>query len=280
MQQKLPHFLFIFLFFFSISACQNAQQAAKNELLSKTIKSADLLLASVQELKIQIGKRIGKDSNDVSKVFLPILSKIEAKSIQSKAIISQLDLSKTKDLILLGNLQQETGYAIRQTQAISTSLDQVLTMVLSSDISFETGKYYLNVKGADVIENYANVDIKRLINFYDQNPDYKQAVKIVKISISGYADATGSKNIEKRIQSNLLLSQKRADAVKSHLDFAFGNLRKKYKMGTEIESIGFGEALPMSVSDNVAVDSPQRRICKISGLVYPDFQTVGLVAKK
>jgi len=133
----------------------------------------------------------------------------------------------TEGRVLIGNraLMEARGVEIDALQATATERGIVLTL---GDVMFTTGR--ADLKAGTV----SNLD--RLVAFLNQNPGRK-------IEIEGHTDNVGSDD------SNLGLSQRRADSVKSYL------VQQGIEAG-RIVSSGKGEHQP--VADNESEGGRQR----------------------
>jgi len=99
-------------------------------------------------------------------------------------------------------------------------------------IQFETGK--------DVIKKTSNSILDEVVKAMIDNPSYN-------IEINGHTDNVGD------AQKNLLLSQKRADAVKKYLS-------NKGVAAERMKSTGFGSTVPVAENTTPAGKAKNRRV--------------------
>lgn len=122
-------------------------------------------------------------------------------------------------------LQEE----LDQLKAQKTDRGYVLTL---GDVLFDTGKATLKPG--------ANVTVDRLAKFLQDTPERT-------VMIEGHTDSVGSS------ESNQLLSQRRADAVKSAL-------LERGVAPNRIQTLGKGEDYPKASNDNAAGRQQNRRV--------------------
>lgn len=99
-------------------------------------------------------------------------------------------------------------------------------------IQFETGK--------DVIRKSSNVILDNIVEIMKMNPAYK-------ITINGHTDNVG------KPESNLILSQKRADAVKKYMT-------DKGVSGDRMTAVGHGDTMPVADNTTPAGRTQNRRV--------------------
>ena len=104
-------------------------------------------------------------------------------------------------------------------------------VVVLSNIFFDVGKYDLKKE--------STIELSVLLGYLHQNPK-------MKIEIQGHTDDTGSD------QSNLTLSQNRAESVRNHL------LSKGIDSG-RVTAVGYGESQPIAPNDTEAGRAQNRR---------------------
>jgi len=138
------------------------------------------------------------------------------------------------------------------------------------DISFKTGSADISLNGISEISSIINEMISDIAEWKSyigicNERTFENDLFIVVVDIDGYADSQGSST------TNLVLSQKRADAVKLELIRQLNELVVSGKVNVifdKIQSRGFGESLPFGIKE-VGPNDPKRRICLINSLVGP-----------
>jgi outer membrane protein OmpA-like peptidoglycan-associated protein len=178
-------------------------------------------------------------------------------------------LSSVKDFeTVLEILKEIRNLKCRQIDAI-TLLDKRINRIYG-DISFRTGSSDISSNGINEI----SVIIKELISDISDWKSYvnecnertfENDLFVLVVDIDGYADQQGSSS------SNLILSQKRAEAVKLELIRQLNALVVSGKVSIvfdKIQARGFGETLPPGTID-AGLNDPKRRICIINSLVGP-----------
>ncbi len=115
----------------------------------------------------------------------------------------------------------------RGCYVMSTHMDK-----MRLDINFETGKA--------VIHGDASAELRKVADFMQRNPS-------IRVSIDGYTDNVGS------ARANLLLSQRRAEAVRRSLMLLGIE-------GSRLKAVGHGEADPVASNATAAGRAQNRRV--------------------
>lgn len=131
------------------------------------------------------------------------------------------------------NAAKQDSEALRQQldELNAKSTDRGLVMTLG-DVLFETGKSQLKDHAAD--------NLVKLASFLNNYPDYT-------LIIEGHTDNVGSE------ESNMLLSQRRAEAVRSYLT-------SQGIAVTRLTTIGKGEGSPVASNDTISGRQMNRRV--------------------
>jgi len=139
---------------------------------------------------------------------------------------------------------------------------------LQGDFSFKSGSFKLTESGQKDIEVLLQsiendiIEWKKYVDNHNEQIFSNEVFKLM-VVIDGYADKQGSN------ESNLVLSENRAEEVKNYFEKILTPLSKKYKIIFDIDSYGKGETLPPGIEDNGKETDVRRRICRIMSVVGP-----------
>lgn len=117
---------------------------------------------------------------------------------------------------------------------IELGIDELKTgsNIILNNIYFETGK--------SVIDSLSSTDLKKILQFLNDNP-------LIKLEIQGHTDAIGG------VSSNILLSKKRAETI---VNFLVQNGMEKARL----TGVGFGSSRPIAPNNNVEGRTKNRRV--------------------
>ena len=139
---------------------------------------------------------------------------------------------------------------------------------LQGDFSFKSGSHKLTESGQKDIEALVQsiendiIGWEKYVNNFNQQIFSNEVFKLM-VVIDGYADKQGPD------ESNLILSEKRAEEVKNYFEKMLIPLSKKYKVIFDLNAFGKGEELPPGIEDNGKETDHRRRICRIMSVVGP-----------
>jgi outer membrane protein OmpA-like peptidoglycan-associated protein len=165
------------------------------------------------------------------------ISAREAQAAREKALESKTEAERLKGEaeVRAGETQEAIARAaqlekeLASLKAVKTDRGMVLTL---GDVLFATGKADLSPGAARTIDNLAE--------FLTKYPERK-------VRIEGHTDSTGSAAL------NLDLSERRAEAVKTAL------LRRGISF-ERIDTMGFGQSLPIASNDTASGRQQNRRV--------------------
>ena len=153
-------------------------------------------------------------------------------------------------------------------QPLNKISNNIKVKELQGDFSFKTGSHKLTESGQKDIEllvqsiEYDLIEWKKYVNNFNQQIFSNEVFKLM-VVIDGYADKQGSN------ETNLILSEKRAEEVKNYFEKMLNPLSKKYKVIFDLNAFGKGEELPPGIEDNGKETDHRRRICRIMSVVGP-----------
>jgi outer membrane protein OmpA-like peptidoglycan-associated protein len=138
-------------------------------------------------------------------------------------------------LIIQGNnfFRIEELFKMEEGLEINTETEPISSRIKFESIEFENGK-------AEILPSMYE-DLQRIMEFMGDNPNFS-------LKISGHTDSRGN------IDSNLKLSQDRADRIKDFIAH-FGNIDEE-----RIEAFGYGSSQPIVVEKSDADRKLNRRV--------------------
>lgn len=187
-----------------------------------------------------------------------------AKKLEGNKVTSTKDYEEVLEI-----LKELRELKCREIDPITKFLDKRVNKIYG-DISFRTGSSDISSNGISEISGIITEllsDISEWRAYVNECNErtFESDLFILVVDIDGYADQQGSSS------SNLILSQKRAAAVKLELIRQLNDLVVSGKVNIvfdKIQARGFGETLPPGTSD-AGLNDPKRRICIINSLVGP-----------
>lgn len=263
------HLLFI--------SCNSQYKASKAESVKKTAEAADELLLVTKGLREEINKKVETNPNSAAADFVPLVDKKTREIERTQTALRGMDDNKTIDInqkrtfSKIRSYQQKIGNLGREIRAINKSFEKELDKKLKSDVYFDTGSADIQNEGDAELRKIILTDISDMINEWRKEEVYKNKTLRVKIKVVGYADLQGPANIELRRNSNLALSEKRAESVKNSVMKYLEELNKSNDLDIQVESEGKGEVAPPGLTDEALINNPERRVCFISGYIIPVF---------
>lgn len=230
------------------------------------------LFAGLEKL-LEDNKRVDYDNRAKDAIYIEKEAAITNSSNKLVAIAKKLEgneLKSVKDFEqVLEILKELRELKCREIDPITKFLDKRINRIYG-DISFRTGSSEISPNGINEISGI----IKELVSDISEWRSYvnecnertfESDLFILVVDIDGYADQQGSSS------SNLILSQKRAEAVKLEFIRQLNDLVVSGKVNVvfdKIQARGFGETLPPGTFD-AGVNDPKRRICILNSLVGP-----------
>ncbi len=187
-----------------------------------------------------------------------------AKKLEGNELKSVKDFEQVLEI-----LKELRELKCREIDPIRKFLDKRINRIYG-DISFRTGSSEISPNGITEISGIIKElvsDISLWRSYVNECNEriFENDLFILVVDIDGYADQQGSSS------SNLILSQKRAEAVKLELIRQLNDLVVSGKVNVvfdKIQARGFGETLPPGTI-NAGVNDPKRRICIVNSLVGP-----------
>ncbi len=257
---------------------EKAIPAAEKSLdASKTILKryhGDVIADKARQLRKTIEEKVGEDEDSPLKDYLSELDNV-------------LDYAE----------KLETGQESASIDKVLASLDvcikaqdRILSYTsdkLESDVSFDIGSYELSEKGIRKLEeNFIRKIIADKEIYKERYPD---SIIALRIKVVGYTDRVGFKNLslieeltagvenevppksqseERRQFLNKRLSEFRARAINEYIkQHILATETRDSHVQVDQETIGKGEDSPPGLLPSGSVNDPQRRICKIYGVI-------------
>lgn len=258
----------------------NGGEKKTNFLNKRRVEKERNLINLIQLEKTYLAAKeiLAKQGGDISKIpSTHRISKVEQKRLECENKINLL----YEELKLI-NPNTKEGYKrslemqVEINDLFANSI-QPLEMIISKnievkelqgDFSFKSGSYKLTDSGQKDIELFIQsiendiIGWTKYVNNYNQQIFSNEVFKLM-VVIDGYADKQGSD------ESNLILSEKRAEEVKNYFEKMLIPLSKKYKVIFDLDAYGKGETLPPGIEDNGKETDVRRRICRIMSVVGP-----------
>ncbi|MCP4396411.1 MAG: hypothetical protein GY801_03735 [bacterium] len=171
----------------------------------------------------------------------------------------------------------------RQLQKIISEGDRVEQEI--GDVSFETGEYNLTEEGKVLLGHFADEIVEMIAARREAFPAKDVSVKL---KVIGYTDDQGfrhdsklahkllteagqekpGKREERDTLLNLLLSEKRANIISTHLAERIGDsFQERDRVFVKEEGLGKGNAIPPSVDAPYPKEDARRRISRIYSYV-------------
>ena len=187
-----------------------------------------------------------------------------AKKLEGNQLKSVKDFEQVLEI-----LKEVRELKCREIDPITKFLDKRINRIYG-DISFRTGSSEISSNGINEISGIVKELVSDIFEWRTyvnecNERTFENDLFILVVDIDGYADQQGSSS------SNLVLSQKRAEAVKLELIRQLNDLVVSGKVNVifdKIQARGFGETLPPGTID-AGLNDPKRRICIINSLVGP-----------
>ena len=181
-------------------------------------------------LKIQSEARLAKEREDSSARAAAVSAAIASAMIDS----GNVERARQSSRAQTGRDTQELRRKlIVQLNAVLPTVDSASGLIVRmADDFFETGEYSLNPDAREKLSKVSRILL---------------AYPALKFEVEGYSDSVGEE------QSNMVLSERRANAVR---DF----LMKEGIAASSISSKGFGEDRPVATNDTAAGRRQNRRV--------------------
>ena len=219
-----------FEYYFTIDTESNLLFYARSEGNDRRILTCFLFLCQWKLSQQQVqAKRLSWKDSLTGKPFQGIVSVIDLDhGVEVAPKFMRPDGSFEFDLIDRNNyllvIQGDEFFRIEQVIFLNgdTEINRT-TSPISSKLKFSSIEFAENKAE---IRDEMKQDLNKVVNFLLDNPEFK-------LKISGHTDSGGDKN------SNLVLSQQRADAIKEYLILQ-GDLDEN-----RVESVGYGSSRPI-----------------------------------
>jgi outer membrane protein OmpA-like peptidoglycan-associated protein len=250
----------------------------KTNVLNKRRVEKEKNLIQLEDTYRKAKEILMKQGSDMSKI--PTTHKIT--KVEQKRLECENKINLLYEELKMINPNTKDGY--KRTLEMQVEINdlfansiQPLEMIISKnievkelqgDFSFKTGSYKLTESGQKDIEIFIQsiendiIGWKKYVNNHNQQIFSNEVFKLM-VVIDGYADKQGSD------ESNLVLSEKRAEEVKNYFEKILNPLTKKYKVIFDLDAYGKGETLPPGIDDNGKETDVRRRICRIMSVVGP-----------
>lgn len=229
-------------------------------------------LFTTLEILIKENQKTNYSNNEKDAIYVAKEAAINKTRDELVEIAKKLEgnkLTSVKDFEqVLQILKDIRELKCRQIDPI-THLDKRINRIYG-DVSFRTGSAEISSNGIIGISEIVNElvsDISEWKTYVNECNErtFENDLFVLVVDIDGYADQQGTST------SNMILSQKRSEAVKLELIRQLNDLVVSGKLNIvfdKIQARGFGETLPPGGS-TAGINDPKRRICIINSLVGP-----------